>query len=101
MDTEVSTTHPESWRRRIPEETFSEVVEGDAGVRDFGAEHPAGPHSHGDGYSTPICGERGSGTAQRADGESTSEKVSVVGEGVLERKSGVVTGLFCFHDRDR
>ena len=97
MDTEISSAHPESWRMRILEKTFSEAAPEHAGLRDGGAEYSSGPHTHPDDYPTQVCSKCRGGEFERADSQSASEKVYLAEQSILEGKLGMVARLFCVH----
>jgi len=69
VDNEISPPYPESWRARLFVQTFSESYEEHAGVRDSKVSCAQRPHTHGDGDSTEICGERSDRAVERANGE--------------------------------
>jgi hypothetical protein len=75
VDNEISPPYPESWRTWVFVQTFSEGIEEHAGVRDRELSCSQGPHTHGDGDSAAVCGERGDRAVERADGEYSEEKV--------------------------
>lgn len=101
MDTEVSPEHPESWRGRILEESFPEDIDGDAWMRGDRTEYPTGSHTYGNDYSPEIRRECGGKPVEKSKLRLSEGKVFVDREGVLERKFGLVTWLFCLYGGNR